>query len=187
MSISIEIFNLVIQNSPQKIGVWWVARLKFSISFENFNPGGRSWNFSIFGPWGWVYREKTLCKKHQADVSLPNNVQFMVYAWDLARHTEPKIPKTRKIANKNPKEELGLPNPGTPKSSKQSRKSQESSWFGGSQTPLRRDFGGVQGFGPKFLPPCKLYYIESHTFADQGSHKKSFWGTTAKGWCKKQQ
>ena len=41
-----------LQNSPQKIGVWWVARLKISISIENFNPGGRSWIFSIFGPLG---------------------------------------------------------------------------------------------------------------------------------------
>ena len=29
-----------------------MARLKFSISIENFNPGGRSWIFSIFGPLG---------------------------------------------------------------------------------------------------------------------------------------
>ena len=41
ISISLEIFNLDLQNSPQeKIGVWWVARLKSSISLENFNPGG---------------------------------------------------------------------------------------------------------------------------------------------------
>ena len=31
-----------LQNSPTKIGVWWVARLKFSISIENFNPRRRS-------------------------------------------------------------------------------------------------------------------------------------------------
>ena len=36
MSISLEIFNLDLQNSPQKIGGWWVARLKISISLENF-------------------------------------------------------------------------------------------------------------------------------------------------------
>ena len=41
-SISLEMFNLDLQNSPHKIGVWWVARLKISISLENFNPGGRS-------------------------------------------------------------------------------------------------------------------------------------------------
>ena len=35
---------------PTKNRVCWVARLKFSISIENFNPGGRSWIFSIFGP-----------------------------------------------------------------------------------------------------------------------------------------
>ena len=35
-SISIEIFNLDLQNIPQKIGPWWVADLKFSISLENF-------------------------------------------------------------------------------------------------------------------------------------------------------
>ena len=29
-------FNPDLRNSPQKIGVWWVARLKFSISLENF-------------------------------------------------------------------------------------------------------------------------------------------------------
>ena len=44
-NLVIEIFNLVIenfnpdlQNPPQKMGVWWVARLKFSISLDNFNP-----------------------------------------------------------------------------------------------------------------------------------------------------
>ena len=41
-SISLENFNPDLQNSPQKIGVCWVARLKFSISLEDFNPGGRS-------------------------------------------------------------------------------------------------------------------------------------------------
>ena len=41
-SISIEIFNLDLQNSPQKMGVCWVARLKSSISIENVTPGGRS-------------------------------------------------------------------------------------------------------------------------------------------------
>ena len=35
-SISLEMFNLDLQNFPQKIGPWWVARLKFSISLENF-------------------------------------------------------------------------------------------------------------------------------------------------------
>ena len=58
-SISLEFFELawrfqswpsLNQNSPQKIGVWWVARLNFSISIENFNPSGRSWIFSILGP-----------------------------------------------------------------------------------------------------------------------------------------
>ena len=37
-SISLEIVNPDLQNSPQKLGVWWVARLKFSISLEMFNP-----------------------------------------------------------------------------------------------------------------------------------------------------
>ena len=31
-----------LQNSPQKIGDWRVARLKISIPLEIFNPGGRS-------------------------------------------------------------------------------------------------------------------------------------------------
>ena len=54
--ISLEIFNLAwkinpdLLNFPQKIGVWWVARLKCSISLENFNPGGRPSFVSIFGP-----------------------------------------------------------------------------------------------------------------------------------------
>ena len=41
-SISLEIFNLDLQNSPHthKIGVWWAARLKFSISLEKSNPEG---------------------------------------------------------------------------------------------------------------------------------------------------
>ena len=76
-SISIEIFNLAwkfqsrlkfsildLQNSPQKIGVWWVARLKFSISIENFNPGGRSWIFSIFGPLGYHHIRAPPHKNH---------------------------------------------------------------------------------------------------------------------------
>ena len=67
--LSLEIFNLAwkLQSRlkfsiltwefPTKIGVWWVARLKFStrlktpfvsISLEHFNPGGRSWIFSTF-------------------------------------------------------------------------------------------------------------------------------------------
>ena len=44
--ISLEIFNPDLQNSPQEIGVCWVACLKISILLENFNPGGRSRVFS---------------------------------------------------------------------------------------------------------------------------------------------
>ena len=36
----------------QKKAVWWVARLKLSISLGNFNPRGRSWILSFFGPLG---------------------------------------------------------------------------------------------------------------------------------------
>ena len=36
-----------------KIGPWWVARLKFTISLGNFNLGGRSCISSIFGPLGF--------------------------------------------------------------------------------------------------------------------------------------
>ena len=36
LSISLDIFYLDLQNSPQKIGPWWVACLKFSILLENF-------------------------------------------------------------------------------------------------------------------------------------------------------
>ena len=35
-SISLENFDPDLQNSPQKIGVWWAARLQCSISLENF-------------------------------------------------------------------------------------------------------------------------------------------------------
>ena len=48
ISISLENFNPDLLNLPLKIGVWWVARLKFSISLENF----KILNFSIFGPLG---------------------------------------------------------------------------------------------------------------------------------------
>ena len=34
-SISLDIFGPDLENSPTKIWVWWVARLKFSISLEN--------------------------------------------------------------------------------------------------------------------------------------------------------
>ena len=34
------------------MGVWWAARLRFSISLENFDPRGQSRTFSIFGPLG---------------------------------------------------------------------------------------------------------------------------------------
>ena len=51
-SISLENANLDLQNSPwkKKIGPWWVAHLQFSLSLDIFNPGGRSWIFSIFRP-----------------------------------------------------------------------------------------------------------------------------------------
>ena len=51
-SISLENFNLNLQNYPQKLGPWSVARLKISISLEIFNPGGSSSIFSIFGTLG---------------------------------------------------------------------------------------------------------------------------------------
>ena len=43
-SQSLEIFNLDLQNSPQKIGVWWAAHLKFSVQegdlkfFQSLGP-----------------------------------------------------------------------------------------------------------------------------------------------------
>ena len=50
----IEHFNLELQNSPQKIGVWWVARLKCSISLENFKILKMFFNLwairDVFGP-----------------------------------------------------------------------------------------------------------------------------------------
>ena len=78
-AISLEIFSLAwnVQSRPsefppKKIGPWWVARLKFSVSFENFNPGGQSF-FSVFGQWiakgagGKGPRQKTskIVKKYQ--------------------------------------------------------------------------------------------------------------------------
>ena len=59
-SISIENFNLDLQNYPQRIGVWLAARLRFSISPENFNPEGQSWMFSIFGPIGFLWLSNDL-------------------------------------------------------------------------------------------------------------------------------
>ena len=50
ISISLGKFNPDLQNLPTKIGVWWVARLKFSISLENFDPGGRFLIFQSSGP-----------------------------------------------------------------------------------------------------------------------------------------
>ena len=38
---------------PTKRRSWWVARLKFSFSLDNFNPGGRSWELSNL----WALRE----------------------------------------------------------------------------------------------------------------------------------
>ena len=35
-NFSLEILNPDLQNSPRKIGVWWLARLKISSSLENF-------------------------------------------------------------------------------------------------------------------------------------------------------
>ena len=55
-SISLEIFNPDLQNSPLKIRVWWVASLKFSISLENFNPDLQNSPLKI-GVW-WVARLK---------------------------------------------------------------------------------------------------------------------------------
>ena len=42
LSIPLENFNLDLQKSPHKIGPWWVAHVKFSISIGVSNPGGRS-------------------------------------------------------------------------------------------------------------------------------------------------
>ena len=52
MSISLELFNLGLQNSPPTNRVWWGSHLKFSIALENFSPRGRSWICSISGPLG---------------------------------------------------------------------------------------------------------------------------------------
>ena len=38
-------------NPHKKTGPWWVARLNFSISLENFNPGGISWFKFFFNLW----------------------------------------------------------------------------------------------------------------------------------------
>ena len=36
----LKMFSILTLSMPHhKEGVWWVARLKFSISLENFNPG----------------------------------------------------------------------------------------------------------------------------------------------------
>ena len=90
--------------------------------------------------------------------------------WDLARpSTEPNTPKPRKVSKKSPERSLGSPDPGPPKSSEKSPKSQKKSqiltnfwtcrtffgtfWgsgVGGSQTPLRGlfwDFSGFRGVG----------------------------------------
>ena len=49
---SLEIFNPDLQNSPTKIGIWWVARLKFSISLENFKilKVFKIWALRVWGP-----------------------------------------------------------------------------------------------------------------------------------------
>ena len=64
--IEFSISELPNYHSPppqKKMGVWWAARLKLSISLENFNPGGRSWIFSTFGPLGGSGAEET--NKHK--------------------------------------------------------------------------------------------------------------------------
>ena len=57
-SISLGMFNPDLLNSPQKIGVWWVARLKITISLENF----KIWKF--FNLWALRDQQKLrfLCR-----------------------------------------------------------------------------------------------------------------------------
>ena len=101
-----------LQNSPQKQGVWWVVRLKFSISIENFNPGGRSWFFSIFGPLGYACDPPELFEPQRNCVTkiFPNvRVNFLVrfaskplFYWIMiGNHLElfriPEGPKIKKI------------------------------------------------------------------------------------------
>ena len=52
--ISLEIFNLDVSISPQKIGPRWVARSKISFSIEIFNLDRNLDFFLIFGPSGIV-------------------------------------------------------------------------------------------------------------------------------------
>ena len=53
ISISLENFKLawkisIFSEFPPQWGLWWVARLKFSFSLDNANPGGRSWYYFSF-------------------------------------------------------------------------------------------------------------------------------------------
>ena len=50
-SIALENFKPDLQNSPQKIGVWWAAR---AWNFQSRLKFSRSWIFSIFGPLGFL-------------------------------------------------------------------------------------------------------------------------------------
>ena len=58
VSISLENFNPDLQNSPTKIGVWWVARLKFSISLEIFKI------LNFFNLWALNREEKSIHNHH---------------------------------------------------------------------------------------------------------------------------
>ena len=60
VSISLENFNPDLDNSPQQ-EPYFQSRFKVSIwdwSLESFNPGAKSWIFSIFGPSGKAQRSK---------------------------------------------------------------------------------------------------------------------------------
>ena len=72
-SISLEIFQSWSSEFSTKKGVWWVARLKFSISLENFNPRGRSWMFFNLWPLGShsPYAAPSQLSRCQMSVTIP--------------------------------------------------------------------------------------------------------------------
>ena len=77
ISISIDIFDLDLQNFPQKIGSWWVARLKESISLENFKILNIFNLWALREPWGRKargthFRIVSSTLGPVADQSLPN-------------------------------------------------------------------------------------------------------------------
>ena len=84
---SLEIFNPDLQNSPQKIGVWWVARLKISSSLENFKILNffKIWALSVGLLQNWLGVGSKAAQNQR-------RLQCFAYSWKLPAYSWASLP-----------------------------------------------------------------------------------------------